>query len=268
MVAAVQSEDPVRFDGGRPLPTRKTEAVGPRACAWRFPRRVRHGPTADVEGAVDRQQAQLVGRRPAAVAGLAAAARLSLLDRPLDRDHDVAKVSSATGREREVEVGAGSAARGAGMRREGAWRQQGERQHIGGARRAEVGRIQLGEFGVVAQDQPDRRRRRGASLGQRRGECTGQHGPRDRDDDAVPHRQIDPPRPAVERASHQAAPVPPVTPVTTRSRFRRSRRSRHRRPLDATPAPQPCSVGTRSACGTSPGVDRRTPRGSARDRAV
>ena len=42
---------------------------------------------------------------------------------------------------------------------------------------------------------------------------------------------------------------------------------RHRR-RGATPARRPCSAGTRSACGTSPGAARRTPRGSAPGRAT
>ena len=41
------------------------------------------------------EQAQLVGGRPADVAGLAAAARGSLLGGPLDGDDDVAEVRSA-----------------------------------------------------------------------------------------------------------------------------------------------------------------------------
>ncbi len=41
-------------------------------------------PAADVEGAVGREEAQLVGGGPAHVAGLAAAAGLGLLGRPLD----------------------------------------------------------------------------------------------------------------------------------------------------------------------------------------
>ena len=49
-----------------------------------------------------REEAQLVGRRPADVAGLAAAAGLGLLDGPLDGDDDVAEVRPAAGREREV----------------------------------------------------------------------------------------------------------------------------------------------------------------------
>ena len=59
-------------------------------------------PAADVERAVDHEEPQLVGRRPADVAGLAAAAGLGLLDRPLDRDDDVAEMRSAAGRQREA----------------------------------------------------------------------------------------------------------------------------------------------------------------------
>ena len=58
-------------------------------------------PAADVECTVGGEEAQFVGRGPADVAGLAAAAGLGLLDRPLDGDHDVAEVGTTTGRERE-----------------------------------------------------------------------------------------------------------------------------------------------------------------------
>jgi hypothetical protein len=78
-------------------------------------------PATDVEGAVGRQKAQLVGGGPADVAGLAAVAGLGLLDGALDGDDDVANVLSATGW--QCEVGGRGPARWigdtAGMGREG-----------------------------------------------------------------------------------------------------------------------------------------------------
>lgn len=105
-----------------------------------------------------REEPQLVGRRPAHVAGLAAAARLGLIDRPFDRDDDVAEVLPSTGRKREVDDGAGCPVRGAVVPREGLGRQERERQDVGRAGHPEMGRVQLGEFAVVAQDQSDRGR--------------------------------------------------------------------------------------------------------------
>ena len=55
-------------------------------------------PAADVERAVGHEQAELVGTGPADVAGLAAATLARLLDRPLDRDDDVAQMDAAAGR--------------------------------------------------------------------------------------------------------------------------------------------------------------------------
>ena len=54
-------------------------------------------PAADVERAVGHEEPQLVGRRPADVAGLAAAAGRGLLDRALDRDDDVAEMGRGPG---------------------------------------------------------------------------------------------------------------------------------------------------------------------------
>src|SRR6476646_1552421 len=59
-------------------------------------------PAADVERAVGREEAQLVGCGAAGVAGLAASARLGLFDGTLDRDHDVAQVLPSTGRQWEI----------------------------------------------------------------------------------------------------------------------------------------------------------------------
>ena len=58
-------------------------------------------PAAQVQRAVDREQPELVGRRPADVAGLAATALDGLLDRPLDRDDDVAEMQAPAGRQRK-----------------------------------------------------------------------------------------------------------------------------------------------------------------------
>ena len=72
-------------------------------------------------------------------------------------------------------------------------------------------------------------------------------------DDPVADRQVDPPRPEVERPGHEAGPL--------------ARRHR-RRPRAATRARRPCSAGRRSAGGTCRAAGRRTPRGSARGRAA
>ena len=66
---------------------------------------------------MDDEEPQLVGGRPPQISGLAAAARLGLLDGPLDGDHDVAEVEARSRREEErrTEVRAsGAVARGAG----------------------------------------------------------------------------------------------------------------------------------------------------------
>ena len=47
------------------------------------------------------EQAQLLRRGPSDIAGLAATAGLGLLDRPLDRHHDVAEVDAGPGRARD-----------------------------------------------------------------------------------------------------------------------------------------------------------------------
>ena len=57
----------------------------------------------DVERAVGHEEPELVGRRPADVTGLAAAAGLGLLDGPLDRHDDVAEVRPAAARTRQRE---------------------------------------------------------------------------------------------------------------------------------------------------------------------
>ena len=54
------------------------------------------------------QEAQLVGGRPADIAGPAAAALLGLLHRPLDRHDDVAEVRPGARREREAGHGGGA----------------------------------------------------------------------------------------------------------------------------------------------------------------
>src|SRR3954463_3682656 len=58
-------------------------------------------PSADVEGTVRDEQAHLVRRRPGDVARLSAATLDGLLDRPLDRDDDVAEMGSPAGGQRE-----------------------------------------------------------------------------------------------------------------------------------------------------------------------
>src|SRR6187431_2278311 len=52
-------------------------------------------PAAQMEHAVGHEEPELVDRRPADVAGLAAPAGLGLADRALDRDRDVADVDAS-----------------------------------------------------------------------------------------------------------------------------------------------------------------------------
>ena len=128
-------------------------------------------PAADVERAVGHEQAQLVGGRPADVAGLAAAARLGLLARPLDGDDDVAEVR-AGGRAAEADGrGAASAAR---VRRNASGGSNGnDSTSVGPVLPMCVG-VEPGELGVVGEDQPDRGRRRRAGRLERRGRSRGE----------------------------------------------------------------------------------------------
>ncbi len=103
--------------------------------------RLRVVQAADVKCAVGDQQAQLVGRGPADVAGLTATTGFGLLGGPLDRHDDVTERGPATRRQREV-----------GRRR------QREGQDVGRTLVAKVRLVQLGQLRVVGQDQPDRRR--------------------------------------------------------------------------------------------------------------
>ena len=131
-------------------------------------------PAADVQGAVGRRAGAARRRRPADVAGLAAPAGLGLLDRPLDRDDDVAEVGPAARRQRERPA-AGVPARpsrpGCGGNASGG--SSGNDSTSVGPSLAHVRRVQAGELGVVGEDQPDRRRRRRAGRVERRGHEPG-----------------------------------------------------------------------------------------------
>src|SRR4051794_31698216 len=70
-------------------------------------------PAADVERAVGHEQAQLSRRGPVDIAGLAAVAARRLVDRPLDRDDDVAEMRPAPGRTGEERRIGRTGARGA-----------------------------------------------------------------------------------------------------------------------------------------------------------
>ena len=138
--------------------------------------RLRVVPAAEVERAMDDEEAQLVGRRPAHVARLAAASLPGLGDRPLDGDDDVAEVEPRAGRQQEGPVGAPASlagrSKGARMRRERLRRQEREGEDVGRAVLAHVGGVQAGQLGVVGQEQAHRGRLRRPA-----GEQRGAHGP-------------------------------------------------------------------------------------------
>ena len=170
------------------------------------------------------------------VAGLAAATLFGLLDRPLDADHDIAELQPLPGRQRErrrrcQRRGPPGPAR---MRRERLRGQQRERQHVRRPVLAHVGRVELGELGVVGQDQrhPSRRRRPGRL--QRR-----------RDRRREPRRE-GPPAGRPHAAGRRCATAPAGGPVTADAAPLVAAR-----PRVATRARRPCSAGTRSAGGTS-----------------
>ena len=75
-------------------------------------------PAADVERPVGDEEAQLVGRRPADVAGVPAPPGLRLLDRALDRDDDVTEMGQAAWRERKGRCGSPRSEHLGGQQRE------------------------------------------------------------------------------------------------------------------------------------------------------
>jgi hypothetical protein len=101
------------------------------------------------------------------------------------------------------------------MGRKGLGRQQGKRQDVGRALDAHVDAVELAKIYVVGQDQPDRGGRWSTSDVQRRGADPGQPRERNWDGDgdaginAIPDRDVDPPRPDVDRPlDHAPVPVP------------------------------------------------------------
>ena len=131
--------------------------------------------------------------------------------------------------------------------------QQRERQDVGRAVLAHVRRVQLGELGVIGQDEPDRRRRRG----------TG---------------RLRAPRPTVRRRPRLTGTIR-GTLVAHGRRRSASRRmavpasrgaaAASARRADATRGPRPRSAGTRSASGTCPSSCRtKASRMRSRSRSV
>ena len=122
-------------------------------------------PAAQVERAVRRQQAELVGGAQWTSPVWPPRPSCGLLDRSFDRDHDVAEVRAAARRQREGGRGLDrmpAAPRAGGPARLRATETPREAAAGTTARRsgrlAEVRRIERRELRVVGQDQPDRRR--------------------------------------------------------------------------------------------------------------
>ena len=123
--------------------------------------RLRVVPAADVERAVDAEQPEFVGRRPAHVTGLAATPLDGLLDRPLDRDDDVAEMGPAARRKRE----GGVDPCGRGRRRDAAGTPRAARAGRTGRRSGRpcpCARRSAGQLVVIGEDESDRRGCRGA----------------------------------------------------------------------------------------------------------
>jgi hypothetical protein len=125
-----------------------------------FLRRLGVVPAADVERPVRHEEAKLIGRGPADVTCLATATFGCLRRGPLDRHDAVAEVrptAGRTGEPRRVDRAKGRAAiRVSGMGRKGLGWQQRKRQDVGRSLDTKVSEIQLGQLGVIGQDQPDR----------------------------------------------------------------------------------------------------------------
>ena len=158
-------------------------------------------PAADVQGAVGHEEPQLVGRRPADVAGLAAAALVGLGDGALDRDRRCRP--GAAGRRRQDERAgrmgaAGGRAPGCGGNASGG-RSGNDRTSVG-PRRPCASAFNAASSASVGQDQPERGR--GGRAGGARA-----HAPPTRRDPArrgaagrpLAHGDVDPPGRPVDR---------------------------------------------------------------------
>ncbi len=194
-------------------------------------------PAADVERAVDDEEAQLVGRRPGHVVRLAACAGLGLINRAFDRDDDVAEVRAPAWRQPKGRSGRsiGGLVEATLMRRISLRLQQREGQHVGRPRVAQVGNVQLGQLGIAREDQADRGWRWRTGRIERGGDRPREGSDRDDVRDARPDGDVDAPRGSVDAD-------------------RPLRRRRRLPPRDATRARRPCSAGRRSAGGTSRGA--------------
>ena len=156
-----------------------------RGRASRPPRSGRRGPSRRGGGAVDDEEPNLVLGRPGDVARLAAASLRRLLDRPLDRDDDVAEMDRLARRQRECHGVRGSCPHGrvlALVRRVGGRRQEREGEDVGRAGLAHVRRVQARELGVVREGHRHRRLARSPGSGERRvhearGHVTGDRAP-------------------------------------------------------------------------------------------
>lgn len=205
---------------------------------------------------MDDKQAHLVGRRPAHVAGLAAATLDRLMEGSLDRHDNVAEVNPASGRDEHLRSGPRGwpgprAGRRSQVRREGFRGQERERQDVGGATGAQVNGIEPGELCVAGEDEPD-----GGRPGRTAGSQRGRHRPAqrrdgDRQPNPVADRDIYPPRGQVERARFRTGPR-----STSRARScRRAKPGRHAPGPEAPgpeappPAARRVSISTILLCG-------------------
>ena len=211
-------------------------------------------PAADVERAVGRQEAQLVGRRTSARRrsgrrGRPRPARSRARPRSRCR-RGAADDRAAAGTSRSVPVARSVAPGCAGNASGGS--SGNDSTSVGPVLPRCVG-VELGQLGVVGQDQPDRGRRRcPAADGRRDGTAelapaTGEATRRDRQIGAPRPRatgpvEVDPPRARGRAPGSRCGAA-----ASAAAESLRSPTDRRRPPRAATPARRPCSAGTR--CG-------------------
>src|SRR5450759_2453944 len=175
-------------------------------------------PAAEVEPAMDHEQAD--------VAGLAAAALGRLEDGALDGDDDVAEMEPRPRRQEECPPGGGAWRRGrdrpTGMRRVRLRRQEREREDVGRARLPEERPVETGQLWVVGKDEADRGGLRRPSRHERRPEGARESGGGQRARHAGPDLQVHAERGHVEPARAKGRPGRGHVPRPTEPASRRA----------------------------------------------